>query len=84
MAAFIKPDPDAPGASPAAFVDEDIYEDTGDLEFNDDPTYKKLYLARVPKYLWEVWSELDDDAEIQLGTVRMSTRTDSKGVQKVR
>lgn len=79
----IKPDPDA-AASPMGFADEDIYEDTHDLEFNSDEPYQKLYLARVPKYLWEEWSKLDDDAEINLGTVRELTVKDSKGVEKVR
>jgi len=32
---------------------------------------EKVYLARVPAYVWEAWSKLDDDAEIQIGTVRV-------------
>jgi transcription initiation factor TFIIF subunit beta len=79
---LVKPDPDALGASPAAFTDDDIYEDAGDLEFNTDLEFQKLYLARVPKYLWESWSKLDDDAEIQIGTVRQSTVM-VEGVPKV-
>ncbi|KAF4627931.1 hypothetical protein G7Y89_g10222 [Cudoniella acicularis] len=63
---YIKPDPETVGASPAALSEEDIYEDAGDLEFNTDPKFQKLYLARVPKYVWEAWSQLDDDAEIQI------------------
>ena len=70
---LIKPEPDAPGASPSAFTDDDIYEDAGDLEFSTDPAFQKLYLARVPKYVWEAWSKLDDDAEIQIGTIRQCT-----------
>lgn len=80
---LIKPDPEAAGASPAAFTDEDIYEDTEDLEFNTDPKYQGLYLARVPKYVWESWSELDDDAEIQIGTIRQETVTERDGTQRV-
>lgn len=80
---LIKPDPEATGASPAALTDEDIYEDAGDLEFNTDPKYQKLYLARVPKYIWESWSRLDDDAEIQLGTIRQSSETGPDGVERV-
>lgn len=80
---LIKPDPEAPGASPGAFTDEDIYEDAGDLEFNSDPKYQKLYLARVPKYIWENWSGLDDDAEIQLGTIRQSSVTGPDGSERV-
>ncbi|KAL3418644.1 transcription initiation factor IIF [Phlyctema vagabunda] len=78
----IKPDPETAGASPAPFMEEDIYEDTEDLEFNGDPNYQQLYLARVPKYVWEAWSELDDDAEIRIGTVRRETETDAQGKQK--
>ncbi|EHK99267.1 putative Transcription initiation factor IIF subunit beta [Glarea lozoyensis 74030] len=74
----IKPDPDALGASPAALDEEDIYEDAGDLEFNNDPNYQSLYLARVPKYVWEAWSKLDDDAEIQIGMIRMTNTIDPK------
>jgi transcription initiation factor TFIIF subunit beta len=69
---LIKPDPDTKGASPSPFADDDIYEDAGDLEFNQDPAWQTLYLARVPKDLWKAWSKLDDDAEIQLGTIRMT------------
>jgi hypothetical protein len=74
----VKPDPDALGASPSALDEDDIYEDAGDLEFNTDPKYQSLYLARVPKYVWEAWSKLDDDAEIQIGTVRMTNSIDEK------
>lgn len=77
----MKQDPDE-GASPA-LTDDDIYEDTGDLEFNQDPAYQNLYLARIPKYLWQEWSELGDDTEIQLGTVRITTVTNSDGKKKV-
>jgi transcription initiation factor TFIIF subunit beta len=80
---LIKPDPEATGASPRTFAEEDIYEDAGDLEFNTDPKYQKLYLARVPKYIWENWSNLDDDAEIQLGTIRQSRETGPDGVERV-
>jgi transcription initiation factor TFIIF subunit beta len=66
----IKPDPDAQGASPSTFSDEDLYEDAGDLEFNNAKEYQDLYLAKIPKFMYEAWEKLDDDAEIQIGTVR--------------
>lgn len=69
---YIKPDPETMGASPAAQSEDDIYEDAGDLEFNTDSKWQSLYLARVPKYVWESWSQLDDDAEIQIGTIRQT------------
>lgn len=79
---YIKPDPEGPGASPATLPDEDIYEDAGDLEFSTDPKFAKVYLARVSKDLWKSWSSLDDDAEIQIGTIRQSYRT-VNGQQRV-
>ena len=65
----IKPDPDSTGASPAAHTDDDLYEDAGDLEFAGAD--KGLYLTRVPKFLWETWSQLDDNQEVTIGTVRV-------------
>lgn len=65
----IKPDPEA--GSPLLDDDE---EDAADLEFYDhnipgDPM-GTMYLARLPHNLWKVWNELDDEAEIQIGTLR--------------
>jgi transcription initiation factor TFIIF subunit beta len=84
--AYIKPeikaDPDALGASPSAFDEDDIYEDAGDLEFNNDPQYQNLYLARVPNFVWDAWSKLDDDAEIQIGTIRMTSIIDEETKQE--
>lgn len=56
----------APSASP---LDEDIYEDAGDLDFTEAD--QKVYLTRLPKILWETWSKLDEDQEIQVGTLRV-------------
>ncbi len=80
---LIKSDPETQGASPGLFSEDDIYEDAGDLEFNTDPDFQRLYLARVPKFLWEAWSKLDDDAEIHIGTIRQVTVTDQNGEQSV-
>lgn len=79
---LIKPDPDTKGASPGV-LDEDIYEEAGDLEFNGDPAWKSLYLARVPKAVWEAWSKIDDDAEIHLGTIRKTIVTNPDGTTGV-
>ncbi|KAM3532032.1 hypothetical protein NHJ13051_000408 [Beauveria bassiana] len=72
---FIKPDPDAQATPP--LDDEDLFEDAGDLEFYDKNlanTYETLYLARIPRYMWEAWQKLierlDDDDEVQIGTLR--------------
>lgn len=63
----IKQDPDV--GSPGV---EDELEESTDLEFysKDNDNYNRMYLARLPNYLWKAWSELDDDEEIQIGTIR--------------
>lgn len=65
----IKQEPDA--GTP--FMDEAL-DETPDLEFFDkEPgtdNFNRMYLARLPSYLWEAWSKLDDDAEIEIGTIR--------------
>ena len=65
----IKPEPDSISASPAAHTDDDVYEDAGDLEFAGAD--QSLYLTRIPKFLWERWSQLDDNQEVTVGTVRV-------------
>lgn len=67
--ARIKVELPSTAASPAAHSDDDIYEDAGDLDFSQ--ALQGLYLSRIPKYLWETWSRLKDDQEIQLGTIRV-------------
>lgn len=67
--ARIKVEPPSAAASPAAHSDDDIYEDAGDLDFSQ--AAQGLYLSRIPKYLWESWSKLEDDQEIHLGTIRV-------------
>ncbi|POS84331.1 hypothetical protein EPUL_002413 [Erysiphe pulchra] len=79
---IIKRDPDAKPSS-GNFSDDDIYEDAGDLDFNQDPAYQRMYLARVPKYIWDAWQNLDDDAEVQIGTVRQCNYKGSKGEPKM-
>lgn len=67
--------------------EDDLYEDAGDLEFFEStPTNQvgSLYLARVPKALWKSWSELDDDAEIQIGTLRQWYDSAPDGTMKPR
>ncbi|KAL1852732.1 hypothetical protein VTK73DRAFT_9171 [Phialemonium thermophilum] len=75
----IKADPEE--GSPLA---EDDMDDAGDLEFYDqtipgDPM-GTMYLARLPNYVWQAWADLDDDAEIQIGTIRQWMEPDAKGV----
>lgn len=80
---YIKRDPDAVGNSPSPFADSEVFDDAGDLEFGNDPKFQSIYLARVPKYIWEQWSDLDDDAEIQLGTIRQTMEANKDGSQRV-
>jgi transcription initiation factor TFIIF subunit beta len=77
---------EAEDASPMA-LDDDIYEDAGDLDFYDsslpqDP-FGSMYLARVPQYVWEAWSKLDEKESIEIGTIRQWTELDKTGKQKV-
>lgn len=71
---FIKPDPDT--KSPKPVEEDDLYEDAGDLEFYNktNNAFETLYLARVPRYMWDAWikltDKLGDDDEIQIGTLR--------------
>ena len=78
----IKPDPEAD--SPRA---EDELEDAGDVEFYDTSIPGNpngtMYLARIPAYVWKAWSDLDDDAEIQIGKIRQWSEPDSSGQPKV-
>lgn len=62
----IKEEPDTKDTN---MSDEDIYEDTGDLDFTN--AFQNVWLTRIPRTLWEQWSKLDDDEEIQIGTVRV-------------
>ncbi|KAI1386204.1 transcription initiation factor iif [Hypoxylon trugodes] len=81
----IKPEPDV-GPSPAAMSEDDIYEDAGDLEFYDpnDVNDNAVYLTHVPKYLYDAWESMDDDAEIRIGTLRQWTESGPKGETKPR
>jgi transcription initiation factor TFIIF subunit beta len=82
----IKPDPEAGGRTPRFMDDEDIFEDAGDMSINEDPAFQKLWLGRVPKYVWEAWNGLSEDldAEIQIGTIRHSRESKPDGTFKVR
>jgi hypothetical protein len=71
----IKPDPDAP----THIVDEDDFEDTGELQF--PKASKKTWLIRVPKDLWTGIERLKDDGTISLGNMYVWSMPD--GSQKV-
>jgi transcription initiation factor TFIIF subunit beta len=77
---FIKPDPDSKDSPSGALSDEDIYEDAGDLDFTQSG--QRVWLTRIPTDLWKHWSQLDDDEEIQIGTVRVEG--DAHDIKRVR
>ncbi|KAJ5591896.1 uncharacterized protein N7459_002265 [Penicillium hispanicum] len=68
-AMYIKPDPDSKDAVLADLEDEDIYEDAGDLDFS--AAGQDVWISRLPRQLWENWAQIDDDEEIEIGTIRV-------------
>lgn len=74
---FVKPEPEEE-APVMPMEEDDPDEDAGDLEFYDENApgnqFETLYLARIPRYMWDAWFKLveglGDDDEIQLGTLR--------------
>lgn len=50
-------------------MDDDLYEDANDLDFSQ--AARDVWLSRIPPSLWQQWSKMRDDEEIQLGTVRV-------------
>lgn len=65
----VKPEPG--DAMPSPYMDEDdLYEeDAGDLDFSQ--AQQQLWLSHIPRSLWETWSSLSDDEEIDIGTIRV-------------
>ena len=66
---YVKSDTESKEATLAALEEEDLYEDAGDLDFTN--AAQSVWLSRIPRSLWEHWSKLDDDEEIQVGTIRI-------------
>lgn len=77
----IKPDP-ANAATPMV-MDEDEYEDTGELLIPGTQDESQAWLAKLPKWLWEAWATIADDEEIELGKVRVYNNA-PEGKEKVR
>lgn len=76
---YIKSDPDNKDSVLADLDDEDLYEDAGDLDFS--AAAQTVWLSRLPRQLWEHWSQLDDDEEVEIGTMRIEgTASDIKRV----
>jgi hypothetical protein len=70
----IKQDPDSKDTVLADIDEEDLYEDAGDLDFTS--AGQSVWLSRLPRQLWEHWAHLDDDEEIEIGTMRVEGTPD--------
>lgn len=79
----IKIDP-ADAASPMP-MEEDDYEDTGELTIPTGAEEAGAWLAKLPKWLWEAWENIAEDEEIELGKVRVYNKKpgESESAQKV-
>jgi transcription initiation factor TFIIF subunit beta len=62
--------------------DEGLYEETGDLDMTLAST--GVWLVKVPNWLMERWNEIDDDEEIQIGTIRVRTAGGGEDATKLR
>lgn len=78
-AMYIKPDPDNKDLVFADMDDDDLYEDAGDLDFTEAGQH--VWLSRLPRQLWENWAQIDDDEEIEIGTMRIEG--DSSDLKRV-
>ncbi len=70
--------------APSPYMDEDdLYEeDAGDLDFSQ--AQQQLWLSHIPRSLWETWSSLGDDEEIEIGTIRVEgTNTEPRRVRRL-
>ncbi|KIW12952.1 hypothetical protein PV08_08139 [Exophiala spinifera] len=66
----IKPEPTEDTPSPYVDEDEEMYdEDTGDLDFSQ--AQQQLWTSHIPKTLWEALSKMQDEDEIEIGTIRV-------------
>ncbi|KAH7076716.1 transcription initiation factor IIF [Paraphoma chrysanthemicola] len=69
----VKPDPDV--KTEDLYMDDDFYEDTGELALPPQDGSDNVWLARIPDYLYSAisnWDELaegNDDDQIQIGEV---------------
>lgn len=76
----VKPEPDSKEGLAGIPLDDDLYEDAGDFDMSGSG--QDVWLTRIPRMLWENWSQLDDDEEIEIGTVRVEgPATDIKRVR---
>ncbi|GAB7342593.1 hypothetical protein MBLNU457_g0766t1 [Dothideomycetes sp. NU457] len=81
---YIKPDP--ADEVDSKMMDEDEYEDTGELRIAKTAEESGAWLAKVPKMLWEIWENVAEDQELVLGEVRVYNPKpgDPEGKQKLK
>lgn len=71
----IKMDPDAITPSGSGYMDDEFYEDTGEMTLPPKGSNKDVWVTRIPKWLYEAVSNFDelaggsDSDQIQLGEV---------------
>ncbi|KAF2186839.1 hypothetical protein K469DRAFT_570584 [Zopfia rhizophila CBS 207.26] len=66
MDSDVKLDPDAVTPSGSGYMDDDFYEDTGELTLPSNGIDKDIWLTRIPKWLYESiakWDNLADNAD---------------------
>jgi len=73
----IKPDP---AVGSPKLIDEEQFEDTGELKMSKGVDEAGAWLAKVPKWLWEAWSQMAEDGPVQLGEVRVYNKKDNEPV----
>ncbi|GAM90913.1 hypothetical protein ANO11243_089590 [Dothideomycetidae sp. 11243] len=78
----IKPDPD--NAATPSVMEEDEYEDTGELQIRGSAADDQAWLAKIPKWLWEAWIDIADDEEVELGKVRVYHKKRDNGQEKIK
>ncbi|KAF2869245.1 transcription initiation factor IIF [Massariosphaeria phaeospora] len=91
----IKPDPDvkmeADGSTPSGsgYMDDEFYEDTGELALPSKGVPKDIWLTRIPDWLYQAVSKWDDLAdggsdndEIQIGEILAFRDEARQGVSK--
>lgn len=66
-------DVNSPSAASEQYADD--VED--DPELNTENAHKILWMSKLPKYLWEALENVNDDGEIEIGTIRVEGAFDS-------
>ena len=68
----LKSDPDT--KSPGGFIDDDdIYEDTGELNMPPKGVDNELWLTRIPKWLWEALESTGEGDDVEVGRIAVVT-----------